>query len=50
VHDPVYLEIGAKRVFACSVDWPGWCRSGKGEDAALGALLDHAWELEDKSG
>jgi hypothetical protein len=34
----VYLEIGAKRVFACAVDWPGWCRSGCDEGAALEAL------------
>ena len=38
----VYLEIGAKRVFACAVDWPGWCRSGKTEDAAIEALLSYA--------
>jgi len=34
----VYLEVGAKRVFACAYDWPGWCRSGRDEDAALEAL------------
>jgi hypothetical protein len=39
---PVYLEVGSKRVFACSVDWPGWCRSGKDADAALAALADYA--------
>ncbi len=38
---PVYLEIGAKRTFAIAVDWPGWSRSGKGEAAALQALLDY---------
>ena len=31
----VYLEQGAKRVFACARDWPGWCRSGKTDEAAL---------------
>ena len=36
----VYLEVGAKRAFACAVDWPGWCRSGADEAAALQALLD----------
>jgi len=36
---PVYLEIGAKRVFACAADWPGWCRSGKDERQALEALV-----------
>lgn len=35
---PVYLEVGAKKVFACSVDWPGWCRSAKTEQDALEAL------------
>jgi hypothetical protein len=35
---PVYLEVGEKKTFACSVDWPGWCRSGRDEDAALQAL------------
>jgi hypothetical protein len=36
---PVYLERGSKRTFACAVDWPGWCRSGRDEAAALAALL-----------
>jgi len=35
---PVYLEVGSRRVFACALDWPGWCRSGKTEDLALEAL------------
>ena len=39
---PVYLEQGAKKVFACSIDFPGWCRSGKDEEAALEALADYA--------
>jgi hypothetical protein len=34
----VYLEAGKKRVFACAVDWPGWCRSGRDEEQALAAL------------
>jgi hypothetical protein len=34
----VYVECGPKRVFACAVDWPGWCRSGKDEERALEAL------------
>lgn len=38
----VYLEAGRKRVFACAVDWPGWCRSGRGEDRALEALATTA--------
>ncbi len=35
----VYLEVGSKRVYACSVDWPGWCRSGPDEVTALQALI-----------
>jgi hypothetical protein len=34
----VYVESGPKKVFACAVDWPGWCRSAKTPDAALEAL------------
>jgi hypothetical protein len=34
----VYLESSKRRVFAGAIDWPGWCRSGKGEEAALEAL------------
>src|SRR5919202_605118 len=35
---PVYLELGKQRVFACGIDWPGWCRAGKTEQLALDAL------------
>lgn len=38
----VYLEAGGKRVFACAVDWPGWSRAGKTEDAAITSLLAYA--------
>lgn len=34
----VYIESGSKRVFACALNWPGWCRSGKNEAQALEAL------------
>ncbi len=36
----VYLEIGAKRTFANAVEWPGWSRAGRDEDAALQALVE----------
>src|SRR4029450_5465768 len=39
---PVYIESGDKKVFACAVDYPGWCRSGKDETAALEALAAYA--------
>ena len=38
----VYLETGQKRVFACAVDWPGWCRAGKNEQQALEVLAAYA--------
>jgi hypothetical protein len=38
----VYLEIGPRRAFACAVEWPGWCRSARGEEAALEALAAYA--------
>lgn len=37
----VYLEIGKTRTFAVALDWPGWCRSGRDEDAALQALCEY---------
>ena len=39
---PVVVEIGARRVFASALAWPGWCRSGKDEPSALEALADYA--------
>jgi hypothetical protein len=39
---PVYIESGDKKVFACAVDFPGWCRSGKDEGSALEALAGYA--------
>ena len=38
----VYLEVGAKRVFACAEEWPGWSRSGRSEEAAIEELLSYA--------
>jgi hypothetical protein len=35
----IYLEVGAKRVFAGAVEWPGWCRSARDEVGAQEALL-----------
>jgi hypothetical protein len=34
----VVLEVGKYWTFARAVDWPGWCRRGKGTEAALEAL------------
>ena len=37
----VYIEAGNKRVFACALDWPGWCRSAKDEAGALTSLASY---------
>ncbi len=42
----VYIEQGAKRAFASASDWPGWCRGGKTEEAALEALASYAPRYE----
>lgn len=36
------LESGKKKVFATAIDWPGWSRSGKTEEAALESLAEYA--------
>jgi hypothetical protein len=38
----VYLELGPTKVFACALDWPGWCRIGRSEEAALDTWADYA--------
>jgi hypothetical protein len=37
----VYVEAGQTRSFAGALDWPGWCRSGRDEVAALQALYKY---------
>jgi hypothetical protein len=36
----IFVETGKRWVFAGAVNWPGWCRRGKGEEAAIQALLE----------
>ncbi len=38
----VCVEATAKRAFASALDWPGWCRSGRDEAAAIDALAAYA--------
>jgi len=38
----VCLEATPKQAFASALDWPGWCRAGRDEDAALKALASYA--------
>ena len=42
----IYLESGSKKTFAGSLDWPGWCRSGKDEDSAIHALFEYRLRYE----
>lgn len=37
----VYIETGLKRAVAGALDWPGWCRVGGDEAAALRALVEY---------
>jgi hypothetical protein len=39
---PVCLEVTPKQTFASALDWPGWCRAGRDEGAALEALTSYA--------
>jgi hypothetical protein len=39
---PVAIEAGNKKVFASALDWPGWSRAARTEDAAIAALLEYA--------
>jgi hypothetical protein len=39
---PVYLEVAKTKTFACSLDWPGWCRAAKNGEAALEVLAAYA--------
>lgn len=35
----IALEVGSRWTFATALDWPGWCRRGRGDDAAVEELL-----------
>jgi hypothetical protein len=38
----VFVEVTPKMTVASALDWPGWCRAGRDEEAALAALADYA--------
>jgi hypothetical protein len=38
----VAIEAGGKKAFASAIDWPGWSRSAKTEEAAVESLLAYA--------
>ena len=37
----IFVEIGQKKTFVGAVDWPGWCRWGKDEEAAIQSLIEY---------
>jgi hypothetical protein len=39
---PVYLESVPRKAFAGAIEWPGWCRGARDEEAALAALASYA--------
>lgn len=38
----VCLEVTPKQAFVSALDWPGWCRAGRDEGAALSVLASYA--------
>jgi hypothetical protein len=38
----VWLEVTPRMSFASALDWPGWCRAGRDEGAALEVLASYA--------
>jgi hypothetical protein len=38
----VCLEVTSKQSVASALEWPGWCRAGRDEEAALEALASYA--------
>ncbi len=38
----VFLEVTPEQTVASALDWPGWCRAARDEDAALAALASYA--------
>jgi hypothetical protein len=42
----IYVEVSRKRAMASALEWPGWCRFARDEQAALQALLDYGPRYE----
>jgi hypothetical protein len=40
--DAACLEVTPEQAVASALDWPGWCRAGRDEGAALAALAGYA--------
>ena len=37
----IFIETSPKKTFAGAIHWPGWCRSGKDENAAIETLFEY---------
>jgi len=42
----VYVEAGKRYTVAGALEWPGWCRGGRSEEAALRALIEYGPRYE----
>ena len=42
----IAIEAAPRKVFASALDWPGWARSGKTDEAAIESLLANAPRFE----
>jgi hypothetical protein len=42
----VYLETGKRTTMAGAIEWPGWCRGARSEEAALEALIAYGPRYE----
>ena len=42
----VYVEAGKRYTVAGALEWPGWCRGGRTEEAALRALIEYGPRYE----
>jgi hypothetical protein len=43
---PVYVEVGKRNTLASAIEWPGWCRGARDEEAALHALIEYGPRYE----
>lgn len=42
----VYVEVGKRYTLAGAIEWPGWCRGARYEEAALHALIEYGPRYE----
>jgi hypothetical protein len=41
-----YVEVGKRYTLAGAIEWPGWCRGERNEEAALHALIEYGPRYE----